>query len=170
MARPFRLSPEQIEYVRKNHTPIEGIPRQKADPTKLSTKELAVKFGVVWRTIKRALRHGKYYTATQHSARLRQSQSEVLKQKCIDYKGGSCVKCGYNTCTRALDFHHLDSNSKAFTIGNHIVSAPPSSFLDENKEALLSDALIQELDKCILICSNCHRELHYKGSHPKNSS
>ena len=59
--------------------------------------------------------------------------------------GGECVRCGYCKCSKALEFHHIDSNKKDFTISN-----------DHFK---LQEA-IDEAKKCILVCSNCHRELH----------
>lgn len=60
-------------------------------------------------------------------------------------KGGRCIRCGYNTCLKALEFHHIDPKQKDFTISN-----------DHFK---LQDA-VEESKKCILICSNCHKELH----------
>lgn len=60
-------------------------------------------------------------------------------------RGGKCQRCGYDTTVKALDFHHLDPNKKDFTISN-------GNFK-------LTEA-IEESKKCILICSNCHRELH----------
>ena len=63
----------------------------------------------------------------------------------IDYKGGKCQICGYNKCANALEFHHLDPTLKDFTI-----SGGTRSF----------NSLKSEVDKCILVCSNCHREIH----------
>ena len=60
-------------------------------------------------------------------------------------RGGKCERCGYNTCLKALEFHHLDPTKKDFTISN-----------DHFK---LIDA-VEESKKCILLCANCHRELH----------
>lgn len=60
-------------------------------------------------------------------------------------QGGKCQRCGYDKCLKALEFHHLDPQQKDFTISN-----------DHFK---LAEA-IEETKKCILICSNCHRELH----------
>jgi DNA-binding CsgD family transcriptional regulator len=71
---------------------------------------------------------------------------QKIKEKAIKYKGEKCEKCGYNKCIRALEFHHLDPNKKDFTIGNYKI--------------LSWDKIKIELDKCILICSNCHREIH----------
>ena len=67
------------------------------------------------------------------------------KQKLVDYKGGSCIKCGYNKCVSALEFHHIDPNQKDFQ-----VCGKSWSF----------ERLKNEVDKCILVCSNCHREIH----------
>lgn len=70
-----------------------------------------------------------------------------IKQLAIDYKGGKCEKCGYNKYVGALDFHHLDPNKKGFGIGNR---GHCNSW----------DKVKVELDKCILVCANCHREIH----------
>lgn len=60
-------------------------------------------------------------------------------------RGGKCVKCGYDQCLKALEFHHMDPTKKDFTISND--------------HFRLQEA-VEETKKCILICSNCHRELH----------
>jgi len=69
-----------------------------------------------------------------------------VKIKLVDYKGGNCEKCGYNKCIDALEFHHLDPSEKDFSISDKSWSL---------------ERLKKEVDKCILICANCHRELHY---------
>ena len=68
-----------------------------------------------------------------------------VKRKLIEYKGGKCQICGYNRCQEALEFHHLDPSQKDFTI-----SGGTKSF----------ESLKPEVDKCILVCANCHREIH----------
>ena len=68
-----------------------------------------------------------------------------IKQRLVDYKGGKCQICGYNRCINALEFHHVNPEEKDFTI-----SGGTKSF----------DTLKPEIDKCILVCSNCHREIH----------
>lgn len=68
------------------------------------------------------------------------------KQMCVDYKGGKCIKCGYNKYIGSLDFHHVNPNEKKFNISN----LRTYSF----------DVLKSELDKCVLLCRNCHGELH----------
>ena len=69
----------------------------------------------------------------------------AIRQKLIEYKGGRCQICGYNRCINALEFHHLNPQEKDFTI-----SGGTKSF----------DSLKPEVDKCILVCANCHREIH----------
>lgn len=60
-------------------------------------------------------------------------------------RGGKCVRCGYNKCSSALEFHHLDPSKKDFTISN--------------SQFRLKDG-VEESKKCVLLCSNCHKELH----------
>ena len=72
-------------------------------------------------------------------------KKQKYKLKMIEYKGNKCEKCGYNKNIAALEFHHLDPNTKKFTLSD------THHNWEETKE---------ELDKCILVCSNCHRELH----------
>lgn len=70
-----------------------------------------------------------------------------LKELAIEYKGGGCQICGYNRCVNALDFHHLDPLMKDFGLS---VRGLTRSW----------EKIKQELDKCILVCANCHREVH----------
>lgn len=73
------------------------------------------------------------------------SWRKKIKKKLVDYKGGKCVKCSYDKSIRALQFHHLDPTEKDFTIGGKSYSF---------------EKLKKEVDKCILVCSNCHCEIH----------
>jgi hypothetical protein len=70
------------------------------------------------------------------------------KETIINYKGNKCVFCGYNKCIKALEFHHKNPSNKEFSI---------SSFHNSNL-----DALKREIDKCNLLCRNCHAEQHAK--------
>lgn len=69
-----------------------------------------------------------------------------IKLLAIEYKGGKCLICGYNKYVGALDLHHV-KGIKKFTMGN-------DGYTHSWPE------IKSELDKCILICSNCHREIH----------
>jgi len=70
-----------------------------------------------------------------------------LREKAIEYKGGKCYFCGYNKFVGAMEFHHLDDQKKDF--GLSMKGLTRSWIKTKN-----------EIDKCILVCSNCHRELH----------
>jgi len=72
----------------------------------------------------------------------------LLKNELVKYKGGSCSICGYNKNFAALTFHHLHNQKKEFDISVRI----------GNRYSL--DFLKKEVDKCILVCENCHREIH----------
>ncbi len=73
-----------------------------------------------------------------------------IKIEMINLLGGRCSKCGYNHCWAALEFHHNTSDKE----GNmaHII---------KNKSR---EKALKEGKKCILLCANCHRELHNQGS------
>ena len=76
-----------------------------------------------------------------------QDRRHALKREFVDYKGGCCELCGYNKCLASLHFHHLDKTTK-----------------DPKWTNLLNKSLEQvkaELDKCQLVCANCHGEMHY---------
>lgn len=61
--------------------------------------------------------------------------------------GGCCQKCGYNKCFGALHFHHTNKKNK---IGEVSVIFQNNGYKAAKKEA----------QKCLLICANCHAELH----------
>lgn len=70
-----------------------------------------------------------------------------LKLQMIEYKGGCCTRCGYDKYQGALEFHHLNPGEKDFN---------PSRL----KRYSFDHRVKHELDKCILVCANCHREVH----------
>jgi hypothetical protein len=70
------------------------------------------------------------------------------KQYAVDYFGGKCSICGYSKCLQSLDFHHLDPNEKGHK---------PSYIILRWSW----DRVVEELNKCILVCRNCHGEIHF---------
>ena len=69
-----------------------------------------------------------------------------MKRRLIKYKGGKCTKCGYNKdVPGAYDFHHRNPKEKDFRISGSCRSW---------------DTLEKEVDKCDLVCRNCHAEIH----------
>ena len=67
------------------------------------------------------------------------------KKQLVNLRGGKCEICGYDKCGAALDFHHIDPTTKE----NHIAHLGHSL-----------KAMVAEAKKCVMVCSNCHRELH----------
>lgn len=80
------------------------------------------------------------------------SKLKQMKKMCLEYKGHFCTNCNYSRNQAALEFHHLDPNEKEFEISNF----KKTSILKTG----MTKELKEELDKCIVLCSNCHRELH----------
>lgn len=81
-----------------------------------------------------------------HNAANVRAWRQRTKQRLVDYKGGKCERCGYDRCLAALEFHHTDPTQKDFGVSGSTVA---------NFERMKT-----EVDKCILVCSNCHREIH----------
>lgn len=72
-----------------------------------------------------------------------------IKEMAIEYMGGCCRECGYKKCIAALEFHHLDPTKKDFSLSNRGYCRS-------------WEKVKKELDKCIMVCANCHREIHWK--------
>ena len=74
-------------------------------------------------------------------------KQRLYKERAVQYKGGKCQHCGYDKCNEALEFHHINPEEKDFGMGEH----------------MSWERTKKELDKCILLCANCHREEHNKN-------
>lgn len=75
-------------------------------------------------------------------------RNAIYKELCVKYKGGKCEICGYDKYIGALDFHHRDPSLKKFNIAL------------KSKLQYLNSEITEELDKCQILCANCHRETH----------
>lgn len=88
-----------------------------------------------------------YARCSKCASEATQKRRDKIKILALEYKGGKCSICGYNKYAGALEFHHLDSSTKDFGISE--------------KGYTRSWGIVkEELDKCVLVCANCHRELH----------
>jgi hypothetical protein len=76
----------------------------------------------------------------------------LIKKALVEYKGGACSVCGYNKNIAVLSFHNIndENNQKEYDI----------SIRMGNRCSL--ETLKKEADKCIIVCENCHREIHQK--------
>lgn len=88
-----------------------------------------------------------YYRCTKCRMDAVSRKRKKLKKDLVEYKGGKCEKCGYDQCVAAMDFHHKDPKEKDFG-------------LSSNGNTQSWEKLTKEADKCLLLCANCHRELH----------
>jgi hypothetical protein len=75
------------------------------------------------------------------------------KKQLVEYFGNMCHDCKKSFSFCCYDFHHIDSSTKLFEI---------ASRLDGKIETIM-----EEVNKCIMICSNCHRIRHYKENRNK---
>ena len=73
------------------------------------------------------------------------NRQKQLKVRAVEYLGGKCSCCGYNKYIGALEFHHKNPSEKDFEVTS----------IKRKWEIVL-----KELEKCVLLCSNCHREEH----------
>lgn len=129
------ITPELLQTIQKRYDEVGNV------------KKVAKEFHVSATRLRKA---GLQVTKPQKDYQIKgltpqASCAQKTKLKAVEYKGGKCQICGYNKCVRSLQFHHLDPNEKDFGI-----SGGTKSF----------EKLKPELDKCILVCANCHCEIH----------
>ena len=72
---------------------------------------------------------------------------QEVKRLLVEYKGGKCERCGVEYHPAVYDFHHINPEEKEITLGSNAAHKALS-------------VLKKEVDKCLLLCSNCHREKH----------
>ena len=89
----------------------------------------------------------KYADRAAYMIRAVTRRMKKLRVMAIKYKGGKCAICGYKRCSAALEFHHIKRGEKDFGLSSRGLTR---SF----------DKIQKELDKCMMLCSNCHREVH----------
>ena len=140
---------EQKEILKENKTNLIdkiklNLPSSKEEfdnlySDKLTTRELYFFYNSFYKKNDSGTKKGKVPKQYYVEKRLR------IKKELVDYKGGCCEICGYNKSLRALQFHHTNPQEKDFNIGGKMV---------------LNEELKKELDKCILVCANCHSEIH----------
>lgn len=85
-----------------------------------------------------------------HDAKVKKavvSHRRALKAKGVEYLGGRCSVCGYDKSLSALEFHHKDPKKK-------------DRGIKLSSNTMSWERMKRELDKCVLLCSNCHAEAH----------
>lgn len=131
-SKKVQITPELIEEIQRRYNEIGNL------------KEVAKEYHIAATTLRKHGLQVKNGKSTEEIV-TQASCAQKAKLKAIYYKGGECQICGYKKSLRALQFHHLDPNQKDFGI-----SGGTKSF----------ERMKPELDKCILVCANCHSEIH----------
>jgi hypothetical protein len=89
-----------------------------------------------------------YYRCIKCASETTKYRRHQIRKELIQYAGGKCSRCEYSKYSEVLEFHHKDPSKKHFEICG-------SNITKYNKTILK-----KEVDKCDLLCANCHRETH----------
>lgn len=89
----------------------------------------------------------KYADRAKYLIKAVAKRRKKVREMAINYKGNKCMVCGYNRCIQALEFHHIGNSQKDFGISDKGYTRS-------------WEKVKKEIDKCVLLCANCHRELH----------
>ena len=90
------------------------------------------------------------YLCSPCQSKEKQSRHAKRKLEAIEYLGGKCADCGGVVHPQAYDFHHVDPSNKKGKV---------TQMLRQNSWK----TIVEELDKCVLLCANCHRVRHATG-------
>ena len=158
------LSKDKISIICKKH----NLPQATRSKHIFITKEIIKTINIVYNKLKSIRKAAKELNLNRATVRKyvkniinrKTVKDEDKKKKNVEYvniarrkrkidlielKGGKCEVCGYNKSVAALHFHHLSPENKNFTIGGRNYSW---------------EIMKEEVNKCALLCSNCHCEVH----------
>lgn len=100
----------------------------------------------------KSYRDGHYKANRQKYITKSGDRTKRLRKEWREYKSTlKCIKCGENH-PGCLDFHHRNKNDKKYNIGLCV-------------DRFSLDVLKKEIEKCDVLCANCHRKLHYEEKH-----
>lgn len=90
------------------------------------------------------------YLGRLNSFKVKETRRRI-KEILMQTKGSKCERCGYDKCSWALHFHHIDKTKKTLEFGNCNLSL---------------ETQLKEVEQCELLCANCHAEIHYEENLP----
>lgn len=96
---------------------------------------------MVYRDIEKKRRYEVRYRHEHKDRRKQQRQARL--DRMIEYLGGACVRC---KTAGDLEFHHVDPGTKSFN--------------PRSRASIKWELLVKELDKCRLLCGDCHKSHH----------
>lgn len=88
----------------------------------------------------------KYSDRAKYLIKAVRRRRKKVREMAIAYKGGKCEICGYKKCGEALEFYHQ--------VGDKDFGISAKGYTRSWEKVKM------ELDKCVLLCTNCHREAH----------
>jgi hypothetical protein len=144
IATELKTSPSNVKYWLKKFN-IKTVPRSDASEYRFCPRCESEKLRTEFYNRRNGIGNSVYCKPCTHKQSTERQKD--FKQKCVDYKGGQCVCCGYKKTNNALEFHHLNPLEKDFSISTA-------------KFTKFDDRIIKELNKCALVCRNCHAEIH----------
>jgi len=159
----MRWNKEEEKYLVENYStrmPLEEVSeklgrtirsiQRKAQEMKISRPRK--KFSIEKLRIRQKKASDKFYGINSREIYKRKKlRRQKMKKELVSLMGGECGMCGYNKCISALEFHHKDDGK------------------DGNLNSIIKNSskgkALKEIKKCLLLCANCHREIHNaKGS------
>lgn len=105
------------------------------------SRGLCSKHYMAWRT----KNNPDYFRKTEQK---RKDRTKAYKKIIVLERGGKCEECGYSENIHCLDLHHLEPHDKE--------GEPTKIFRRPNL-----DDIRKETDKCIILCKNCHNDVHH---------
>ena len=157
----MKWSKEDVDYLEKNYS---TNPNMKEMCEKLKRHKRAVQHKGARLSLSRHTHLSRVYPGRtprniierryyeKHKESRYKKKRERINKRNEEFKkllGGKCKFCSYNKCLAALDFHHFTEDKE----GN----------VSRIIKDLSKQKGLKEIRKCILLCANCHRELHHKG-------
>jgi transposase len=110
-----------------------------------SNSEVRREFGLCHSTVQ------KFRNPENHKAYLEKRKNYIKNRDISGHfksiRGNKCEICGYDKSPKCLDFHHIDPTKKKFQISQSYLRPMP--------------VIEEEVAKCILVCKNCHAEIHH---------
>ena len=91
-------------------------------------------------------------TRAREQQKVARPRRAELKKELVDLLGGQCARCGYAEFAVAFDFHHVDGTNKQMAVSELIMRMAHYNVSDQ--------FIVDELDKCALLCANCHGAYH----------
>lgn len=96
-----------------------------------------------------ANRRKDYFKNQEREIKVRKDRKDSIREFLVEYKSKLfCAICGENH-PATLDFHHVNPEEKDFRMADAV------------KDGYSIKKILEEIQKCQVLCANCHRKLHY---------